>query len=110
MLPALDPYIALPRYEGHGVTPLEAMARGVPVILSDAGLFHAFVGGGVAGEVAVADTAAAICSVRDLLTDTDRQRALAVAARERAREQFSVGAESEAITRVNEELLAEAGR
>ncbi|MBE7186552.1 MAG: glycosyltransferase family 4 protein, partial [Methylobacterium mesophilicum] len=46
-----DLYVAPPRVEGFGLTPLEAMASGTPVVASDAGAFREIVADGVTGRV-----------------------------------------------------------
>lgn len=48
---SLSLLVALPRYEGFGLTPLEAMASAVPIIASDTGHFREFVGQDQAGFV-----------------------------------------------------------
>lgn len=105
LIRGLSLLVALPRYEGYGVTPLEAMASSVPFVASDAGWFEAFSGGGAAGRViAGGDPAAAADAIVDILSDPDRHRKMADAARTRAVERFSVAAEAEAINAVYETL------
>lgn len=100
--------VALPRYEGYGLTPLEAMASGVPFVASDAGWFEEFSGGGAAGLVVPnGDPAAAAERAVEILTDPSRHQTMALAARVRAVERFSVAAEAEAINRVYEQLWSE---
>ena len=48
---ALSLMVALPRYEGYGMTPLEALASGVPFVGSETGYFKEFVDGGNVGTV-----------------------------------------------------------
>ncbi|OCW57299.1 glycosyltransferase family 4 protein [Hoeflea olei] len=99
--------VALPRYEGYGVTPLEAMASGVPFVASDAGWFSAFSGDGAAGMViAGGDPHAAAREVVLILSDAERHGAMADAARKRAVSEFGVAAEADAINAVYEELWA----
>ncbi len=43
---ALDLFVAPQRWEGFGLTPLEAMATGVPVVATDVGAFSELVTGG----------------------------------------------------------------
>ena len=101
--------VALPRYEGYGVTPLEAMASAVPFVASDAGWFKEFSGGGAAGLViAGGEAAMAAQEIVATLSDPVRHGAMAAAARARAVEHFSVAAEAEAINAVYEELWSQA--
>ncbi|MDZ7600607.1 MAG: glycosyltransferase family 4 protein [Hoeflea sp.] len=100
--------VALPRYEGYGVTPLEAMASGVPFVASDAGWFETFSGGGAAGLVVPeGDPGLAAAQCVALLSDAGRHDAMAGAARARAVDHFSVAAEAEAINAVYEALWSE---
>lgn len=109
--------VALPRYEGYGMTPLEAMASGVPVVLSDTGHFAAFCGCDApdaapdtnsAGRlVACDDPKAAADAIVTLLTDPELHAQLASNARTRAVTRFSVQQEADAIARVYEELWRE---
>ncbi|MBU4527187.1 MAG: glycosyltransferase family 4 protein [Hoeflea sp.] len=101
--------VALPRYEGYGVTPLEAMASGVPFVASDAGWFEEFSGDGAAGLVIPeGDPGRAADEIVAMLSDPERHAAMSDAARTRALDRFSVAAEAEAINAVYEALWAEA--
>lgn len=105
LVPALSLLVALPRYEGYGLTPLEAMASGVPVVASEAGHFRAFVGQNEAGRiVAQEDVPAAVAAVADILGRHDLHEAMARAARHRAVSGFSVTDEADAIGRVYDTL------
>ena len=102
---SLSLLVALPRYEGYGVTPLEAMASGVPFVASDAGWFEAFSDGGTAGLV-VPDGAPQVAADRilDILGDTVRHQKMASTARTTAVDRFSVAIEAGAINKVYEDL------
>ena len=101
--------VALPRYEGYGVTPLEAMASGVPFVASDAGWFEEFSGGNAAGLVIPeGDPGRAADEIVAILSDPERHAGMATAARARAVDRFSVAAEAEAINAVYAALWAEA--
>ena len=101
--------VALPRYEGYGVTPLEAMGCGVPVIASATGHFAEFVGrpggndqAGIIVPLEAADSAAD--AVVALLSDPDRHAAFAAAARDRAHGLFGVAREAAGIAAVYDRL------
>lgn len=103
--------VALPRYEGYGVTPIEAMACGVPFIATRTGHFAEFAGleGGndQAGTVvALEDWQGAAGAVVALLSDGDRWAAMAAAARDRALRLFGVEREAAGIRAVYEDLWA----
>ena len=101
--------VALPRYEGYGVTPLEAMGCGVPVIASATGHFAEFVGrpggndqAGIIVPLEGADSAAEAAIA--LLSDRNRHAAFAMAARDRAHGLFGVAREAAGIAAVYERL------
>ncbi len=100
--------MALPRYEGYGLTPLEAMASGVPVIAAQAGHFTEFLdpsGPTPAGRiVAQQDWPAAADAAVALLSDTTTHAALAAAARHRATTRFGIETEVAGIRAVYDTL------
>lgn len=98
---ALDLYVAPQRWEGFGVTPLEAMASGVPVVATRVGAFDELVADGVTGSLitpgAVNDMAAAVSA---WIGDQNRLSQAAQAARRRAVDEFSIEEEAAAINAV----------
>ncbi len=57
---ALALFVAPQRWEGFGLTPLEAMASGVPVVAADVGAFSELVADGATGSVVARDDLAAL--------------------------------------------------
>lgn len=108
IVPALSLLVALPRYEGYGMTPLEAMASGVPVVATDTGHFRAFVGQNDAGRIVEPDDAAE--TIRALLSDPAGLDALGRAARSRAEAGFAVEREAEAVSQIYRSLWDGPGR
>lgn len=107
LLPALDLVVQLPRYEGYGLAPLEAMAAGVPLLASDAGYFREFTGQGRNGVIVpVADAEAAARALGQLLGDPARLAAMGQQARTDAEDRFSIAQEAAGINAVYEGLWA----
>jgi mannosyltransferase len=108
LLPGLDLLIAVPLYEGYGMTPLEAMSCAVPVVASDAGFYRQFIGeGDHAGRIVpVAEPKATAEAVVDLLTNPAAQVRACERALERARGPFSIETEASAIAAVYARLWA----
>lgn len=100
--------LALPRYEGYGVTPLEAMATGAPVIASQAGHFAEFLApesASPAGHIVAQEdwTGAADAAVA-VLSDPARHAALSANARHRATTRFGIETEVAGIRAVYDQL------
>ncbi len=109
LMRGLSLVMQLPRYEGYGMVPLEAMASGVPFVGSDAGYYHAFSAQGRAGVVVPQDAPdAAAQAARALLCEPGRLDAMAQAARDVALNSFSARAEADGIEAVYQELWAKA--
>ena len=103
----LELYIAPQRWEGFGLTPLEAMACAVPVIATRVGAFEELVIPGVTGDlVPPGDIAAMGEAAANLLDAAQMRRAQAAAARHHAEARFRIEGEAAALVAVYRQLLA----
>jgi mannosyltransferase len=102
---ALDVYIAPQRWEGFGVTPLEAGAYGLPVVATTVGAFPDIISDGKTGTlVPPGDVPAMIAAIRPLLADPELRLRLGTAARDRIGREFSLAREAAAIDDVYRQL------
>ncbi|MEF2552465.1 glycosyltransferase family 4 protein [Aurantimonas sp. A2-1-M11] len=103
-----DLYVAPPRNEGFGLTPLEAMASGTPVVTSDAGAFAELVVEGVTGRVVPAGDADALgAAIRPYLADAPLRAATAAAALAHVRVHFALEREAAEIAAIYDTLWAD---
>lgn len=102
----LDLFVAPQRWEGFGLTPLEAMACGVPVVATTVGAFPELVQDGQTGTLVEPDDIDAIAdAASDWLGDEERRRKAALAARQHMDSSFRIEREAMAIVDVYRELL-----
>ncbi|MBW4707880.1 glycosyltransferase family 4 protein [Roseobacter sp. YSTF-M11] len=103
---ALDLYVAPQRWEGFGLTPLEAMACGAPAVATKVGAFEELIVEGETGHLVEIEDARAIAdAVTRLLHDPSALRAMSKAARARAEGSFRLEQEAAAIVSVYRRLL-----
>jgi mannosyltransferase len=103
----LDLFIAPQRWEGFGLTPLEAMACGVPVIATRVGAFDELVMDGQTGTlIAAGDVDAMVAATYPYLAQPDLRAAQAGAARAHVAQNFPIEAEARAITDIYKTLLS----
>ena len=108
LMRALSLVVQLPRYEGYGMVPLEAMASGVPFVGSEAGYYAAFSAQGTAGRVVPLEAAEqAAGEIIDLLSDSQRHETMSLKAREVAEFSFSAASEAAGIEEVYRQLLSQ---
>ncbi|NDV86891.1 glycosyltransferase [Aurantimonas aggregata] len=102
-----DLYVAPPRNEGFGLTPLEAMASGTPVVASDAGAFAEMIVDGTTGRVVPAGDAAALAAaIAPFLDDDALRRRAGEAALAHVRAAFPLAREADQIGAVYRSLWA----
>lgn len=103
-------YVAPSRNEGFGLTPLEAMASGTAVVVSDAGAYAEMVIPGRNGAVVAAgDGAALTAAIRPYMADETARLAAAGAALDHVRRRHPLQNEADAIAALYEELWGAAG-
>lgn len=101
----LDLFIAPQRWEGFGVTPLEAMASGVPVVATRVGAFEEIVVPEETGSlVPPGDVAAMVQAAARWLDDRAALARASAGARQRIATEFSLAAEAAGINAVYERL------
>ncbi|MBL4750071.1 MAG: glycosyltransferase family 4 protein [Amylibacter sp.] len=97
--------VALPRYEGYGMTPLEALASGVPFVGSDAGYFDIFSNEGRLGKVVpLEDAGQAAAAVEAWLSDEQQLLDASKRAPGFVKQQHSIETEVAGINAVYEGL------
>jgi mannosyltransferase len=101
---ALDLFVAPQRWEGFGLTPLEAMASGVPVVAADVGVFSDVIGPGTGEIVPPGDLPAMMAAAARWMDDGDRRRDGAVQSLETARRSFPLAREAAEIRAVYDRL------
>lgn len=102
---ALSLLVALPRYEGYGMTVLEAMASGVPVVAADAGAFGEMIEEDVTGRVAGQDDMeGATRAIARYLDDGALVESHGENARARTVERFGLAGEAEALAGIYRRL------
>ena len=102
----LDLYVAPQRWEGFGLTPLESMACGVPVVATTVGAFEELVADGETGRlVAPGDLDALAGCMMAMLDDAALRRAMGEAGRARVEASFRLEHEAAALVAVYRDLL-----
>ena len=103
---ALDLFVAPQRWEGFGLTPLEAMACGVPVVATTVGAFDELVGEGTTGRlIPPGDAGRMSTAVGTALASPEMLQRWSAAARRRVREGFRIEDEAAALNALYRELL-----
>ena len=104
---ALDLFVAPARHEGFGLTPLEAMASGVPAIASHGvGAFSAQIKDGETGRLVEKDNAPALAdALEDMVQDRAALATAGQAARAHVEQNFRIEGEAQAIVEVYRSLL-----
>lgn len=103
---ALDLYVAPQRWEGFGLTPLEAMACGVPVVATRVGAFEELLSADSGRLVAPDDVPALSAALAPLLDDPALRAGMARAARARVDGAFRIEDEAEALIALYRRMLA----
>ncbi|MFD1794710.1 glycosyltransferase family 4 protein [Paracoccus aurantiacus] len=104
---ALDLFVAPARWEGFGLTPLEAMACAVPVVATRVGAFETLVREGETGSLVPADNQDALtAAIRGWLDNAQAREAAGLAARKHVLANHSIEEEARAIVDVYRALLA----
>ncbi len=104
---AMDLFVAPARWEGFGLTPIEAMACGVPAVATRVGAFEAQVIEGQTGKlVDPGDASALAAAIESMISDPRVLRRMGEAGRLHVLRHFTIEREAEAIIAVYRELLA----
>ena len=103
---ALDLFVAPARWEGFGLTPLEAMACGVPAIGARVGAYEALIGDGVTGSIVeTGDPDSLTGALARWLDDDAGRQAAGRAARAHVERNHSIETEARALVAIYNDLL-----
>ncbi len=103
----LSLFVAPQRWEGFGLTPLEAMACGVPVVAADVGAFSELIVDGVTGTIiARDDLEAMVVATARLMDDPAWLEAASLAGVDHVCKNFQLEREAENLIAVYERLMS----
>ncbi|OJH45028.1 glycosyltransferase family 4 protein [Paracoccus sp. SM22M-07] len=104
---ALDLFAAPARWEGFGLTPLEAMACGVPAVAARVGAYETLIRDGETGSLVSKEDAPALTAALDRWLGDDAARATAGrAARDHVATNHAIEGEARALVDIYHDLLA----
>ncbi|MGL4406630.1 MAG: glycosyltransferase family 4 protein [Notoacmeibacter sp.] len=105
---AIDLFVAPQRWEGFGLTPLEAMASGVPVVATDVGAFSELVVDGKTGYVVAEATAVSLVQpILELMKSPAQLKQFSTAAREHIVANFGLKNEVTALENIYASLASD---
>lgn len=103
---ALDLFVAPQRWEGFGLTPLEAMSCGVPVLATKVGAFEEIIQENQTGLLVAPGCAAELSqAVKSALSNSDRLKIWSENARRRILKNFRLETEAQALNQLYRHLL-----
>lgn len=103
---ASDIYVAPQRWEGFGLTPLEAMACGVPVVATRVGAFEDLVVDGETGYLVDPEDLDQLAEATDkMMSDATMRAAMAKASRQKVERRHKIEHEADAINAVYRGLM-----
>ncbi|MDO5647702.1 glycosyltransferase family 4 protein [Paracoccus sp. (in: a-proteobacteria)] len=104
---ALNLYVAPQRWEGFGLTPLESMACGVPVVATDVGAFRELIRDGETGVVTQPNDPAELANaIAPYLRDPSQATAQGAAAATHVATHHAIESEARALIDIYTDLLA----
>jgi mannosyltransferase len=104
---SIDLYVAPSRTEGFGLTPLEAMASGIPAIAGDVGAYPEIIVSGETGKVVpTGDLAAYVAAIEPYLADPDLARRHGENGLAHVRSKFDIGNEVDGLSAVYRSLVS----
>lgn len=101
---AMDVFVAPQRWEGFGLTPLEAMACGVPVVATDVGAFREIIIDSVTGYICD-DEAMIATHTRALIGDAQLLAKMAEQSRIHVEAAFGLSTEANALIEVYRKII-----
>ena len=102
---SLDVYIAPQRWEGFGLTPIEAMSSGVPVIATKAGVFEEMILPGETGYIVEYDDIDTISNhLSDLLSNEALLNEMSEQARARVVDAFNIQKEADRLIDIYQQI------
>jgi mannosyltransferase len=105
---ASDIYVAPQRWEGFGLTPVEAMSCGVPVVATRVGAFEDLVVPDETGFLVPPEDIAQLTEATDkLMSDASMRQSMSEAGRRKVVEQHQLEQEADAINAIYAGLLSE---
>ena len=101
-----DLCIAVPRYEGFGLTPIEAMANGIPVICSDTGAFYTMIDEDKTGNlIPIGDIDILADKIEYYINNQNKLKEMSKYCIDKVNNDFTIEVEAYRINKVYEKIL-----